>query len=142
MRCFVIHKSSLFLQMTNSNENVLIHKTYIFSLRIVKLSRFLIEDKKEFVLSKQILRSGTSIGANAEEAVGGQSEKDFFAKLSITYKEARETRYWLHILQDSGYISANQAISLLNDCEEILKILGKTLSTLRKKQTKNSKFAH
>ncbi len=82
-------------------------------MRIVKLSRFLIEDKKEFVLSKQILRSGTSTGANTEEAIGGQSEKDFFAKLSITYKEARETRYWLRMLQDLGYISVNQASSLL-----------------------------
>lgn len=120
--------------MTNPKKNILIHKTYIFSLRIVKLARFLIQDKKEFVLSKQILRSGTSIGANTEEAIGGQSEKDFFAKLSVTYKEARETRYWLHLLQDSGYISVNQAGSLLNDCEEILKILGKTLSTIQKKQ--------
>ncbi len=119
--------------MTSSKKNILIHKTYIFALRIVKLARFLIQDKKEFVLSKQILRSGTSIGANTEESIGGQSEKDFFSKLSIAYKEARETKYWLHLLQDSGYISANQAISLLNDCEEILKILGKTLSTLRKK---------
>jgi four helix bundle protein len=120
--------------MTHSSKNILIQKTYVFALRIVKLSQFLIQDKKESILSKQILRSGTSIGANTEESVGGQSKKDFISKLSIAYKEARETRYWLHLLQDAGYISFNQACSLLNDCEEILKILGKTLSTIRKKQ--------
>ncbi len=117
-----------------TKKNVLIPKTYAFALRIVKLVQFLVQEKKEFVLSKQILRSGTSIGANAEEAVGGQSENDFFMKLSIAYKEARETRYWLHILQDAQYSSANQATSLSHDCESILKILGKTLSTIRKKK--------
>lgn len=90
--------------MKNYEEGILAHKTYSFALRIVKLSQFLIEKKKEFVLSKQVLRSGTSIGANTEEAIGGQSERDFFAKLSIAYKEARETRYWLRLLQDSNYI--------------------------------------
>ena len=75
-----------------TKENILIQKTYPFSVRIVRLYQFLKEEKKEFVLSKQILRSGTSIGANAEEAIGGQSRKDFFSKLSIAYKEARETK--------------------------------------------------
>ncbi len=121
--------------MTDSSKNILIQKTYVFALRIVKLSQFLIQEKKEYILSKQILRSGTSIGANTEESMGGQSKKDFFSKLSIAYKEARETKYWLHLLQDSNYISFNQASSILNDCEEILKILGKTLSTIRKKQS-------
>lgn len=118
----------------DKKKNVLIPKTYAFALRIVKLAQFLIQDKKEYVLSKQILRSGTSVGANSEEAIGGQSEKDFFTKLTMAYKEARETMYWLHLLQDAQYISENQAISLCNDCEIILKIIGKTLSTMRKKQ--------
>jgi four helix bundle protein len=120
--------------MKKYEEGRLSHKTYSFALRIVKLSQFLIEKKKEFILSKQVLRSGTSIGANTEEAIGGQSERDFFAKLSIAYKEARETRYWLRLLQDSNYISSTQAHSLLYDCEEILKMAGKTLSTIRKKR--------
>ena len=121
--------------MPSITKNILVQKTYLFALRIIKLARFLTQEKKEFILSKQVLRSGTSIGANTEESRGGQSKKDFLHKLSIAYKEARETKYWLCLLQDSQIISFNQANSLLNDCEEILKILGKTLSTLRKKQT-------
>ncbi len=119
--------------MKNTYNNVLVQKTYEFSLNVVKLSQFLIKDKKEFVLSKQLLRSGTSVGANTEEAIGGQSEKDFFSKLSIAYKETRETKYWLRLLRESNYISDEQSDTLLNDCEEILKIIGKTLSTIRKK---------
>ncbi len=73
------------------SENVIQTKTYAFAIRVVKIYKFLCEQKKEFVLSKQLLRSGTSIGANVEEGIGGQSEKDFYAKLNISYKEARET---------------------------------------------------
>ena len=104
-------------------------------MRIAKLSQFLVQEKKEFVLSKQILRCGTSVGANSEEAIGGQSEKDFFAKLSIAYKEARETHYWLRLLKDLNLIDEKLFESLINDCEEIMKIIGKTLSTIRKKQS-------
>jgi len=117
----------------DNKENVLLNKTYKFSLRIIRLSQFLNHDKKEFVLAKQILRCGTSIGANSEEAIGGQSEKDFFSKLSIAYKEARETDYWLRLLKDSKILDEKLANSLLIDCEEIKKIIGKTLSTIRKK---------
>jgi four helix bundle protein len=115
-------------------ENILLQKTYSFALRIAKLSQFLTQEKKEFVLSKQILRCGTSVGANAEEAIGGQSEKDFFAKLSIAYKESRETHYWLRLLKDLSLIDKKLFESLANDCEEIMKIIGKTLSTIRKKR--------
>ena len=87
--------------------------------------------KKEFVLSKQILRSGTSIGANTEEAMGGISKKDFIAKLSISYKEARETNYWLRLLKDTSYINENQYESLSKDCSEILKILYSIIQTSR-----------
>jgi four helix bundle protein len=93
-------------------------------LRIIKTYKFLYADKKEFILSKQLLRSGTSIGSNVEEAIGGQSEKDFFSKITIFYKEARETHYWIRLLKDSGYFQDKQAVSLLNDCEELLKIIG------------------
>ena len=79
--------------------NVVVDKSYAFAIRIVNCCKFLYTEKKEFVLSKQLLRTGTSIGANVEEAVGGQSRKDFFAKLSIAYKEARETNYWLRIMR-------------------------------------------
>jgi len=76
-------------------ENVLLEKTFAFAIRTVNAYKFLVEEKKESVMSKQFLRCGTSIGANAEEAVGGQSRPDFVSKLSIAYKEARETKYWI-----------------------------------------------
>ncbi len=85
-------------------DNVIKEKSYAFALRIIKLYKYLCKEKNEFVLSKQILRSGTSIGANIEEAVGSQSQKDFIAKLSIAYKESRETHYWIRLLKDSDYI--------------------------------------
>ena len=105
-------------------DNVLQEKTYAFALRIIKAYRYLVDDKKEYVLSKQFLRCGTSIGSNTEEAIGAQSEKDFYAKLNIVYKEARETHFWIRLLRDSGYFEEKQAKSLLNDCDEILKITG------------------
>ena len=112
-------------------DNVIRDKSYAFALRIVKLHQFLCGEKKEYVLSKQILRSGTSIGANIEEAIGGQSEKDFKAKLSIAYKEARETHYWLRLLRDSDILSKSEVESLITDCEEILKISGSIIKTMK-----------
>ena len=87
--------------------------------------------KKEFILSKQILRSGTSIGANIEESIGGQSDKDFFTKITIAYKEARETVYWLKLLLATNYLNQEQADSLLKDAEEICKIIGKIQVTIK-----------
>lgn len=113
--------------------NIIQEKSYQFALRIIKLYQFLVGEKHEFVMSKQVLKSGTSIGANVEEAVGGQSEKDFFTKITIAYKEARETHYWIRLLFDSGYITETQRNSLLKDCDEILKILGKIQTTMRSK---------
>ncbi len=115
--------------------NILREKSYAFALRIVKLYQYLCDDKKEFVLSKQLLRSGTSIGANIEEAIGGQSEKDFVAKISISYKEARETHYWIRLLTDSGYISATQSVSLKKDCEELLKLSGSIQKTIHSRNS-------
>jgi len=106
-------------------------KSYEFALSIIKLYKFLVEQKKEYVLSKQILRSGTSIGANIEEALGGQSRKDFFAKMSIAYKEARETDYWLRLLYDAGIIPIDKIINLTNDCNELLKLIGTIQKTTR-----------
>jgi four helix bundle protein len=116
-----------------NEENPVLKKSYLFALRIIKMYRYLCEKKKEYVLSKQILRSGTSIGANIEEAIGGHSEKDFAAKMSIAYKETRETHYWLRLLKDSGYITTNETKSILLDCDELLKILGSILKTVKSK---------
>ncbi len=115
--------------------NVLRDKSYDFALRIVKTYQYLCAEKKEFVLSKQLLRAGTSIGANVEEAIGGQSEKDFLAKISISYKEARETHYWIRILKDSGYFAEQQTTPLLNACEELLKIIGTIRKTIINKNS-------
>jgi four helix bundle protein len=104
-------------------ENIILTKSYDFALRILRMYQHLSAEKKEFVLSKQVLRSGTSIGANIEEAIGGISKADFKAKMSIAYKEARETDYWLRLLKDTGYIDAQSFNSISNDCSEILKIL-------------------
>ncbi|MCX6150574.1 MAG: four helix bundle protein [Ignavibacteriales bacterium] len=109
-------------------------KSYQFALRIVKLYKYLVEEKKEFILSKQILRSGTSIGANVEEAIGGQSKADFIAKLQIALKESRETHYWLRLLIDSGYLDKKFSVSILNDCEELLKLLIAILKTSKTKK--------
>ena len=113
-------------------ENVILTKTYDFSLRIIKLYKYLCYEKKEYTLSKQILRSGTSIGANSEEATGSISKKDFRAKFFISYKEARETHYWIRLLRDSDYIDPNLANSMLEDVDEIMKIIGAILKTVSK----------
>ena len=99
-------------------------KSYAFALRIIKLYQYLSENKKEFTLSKQLVRSGTSIGANVEEALGAQSSKEFGAKMSIAYKECRETHYWLRLLRDSEYLTNSEASSILTDCDELCKIIG------------------
>jgi len=112
-------------------DNVVQIKSYAFAVRIVNVFKYLSEEKKEYVLSKQLLRCGTSIGANIEEAIGGQTEKDFFAKLTISYKEARETHYWIRLLKDTSYLSKEEAQSLLNDVEELLRIIGSIQITLR-----------
>lgn len=107
------------------SNNVIQEKSFAFAIRIVNMYKHFISEKKEFVLSKQLLRSGTSIGANVEEAIGGLSEKDFLSRLGIAYKEARETLYWLRLLNATEYLSNKEFESLFNDAEEICKILGK-----------------
>jgi four helix bundle protein len=112
-------------------DNVVQIKSYAFAVRIVKVFNYLSEQRKEYVLSKQLLRCGTSIGANIEEAIGGQSEKDFFAKLTISYKEARETHYWIRLLKDTDYLSVEEADNLLKDVDELLRLIGSIQKTLR-----------
>ncbi|MCW5905564.1 MAG: four helix bundle protein [Chitinophagaceae bacterium] len=112
-------------------ENVIQQKSFAFAIRVVNAYKYLTEQKREFVLSKQLLRSGTSIGANVEEAIGGQSKKDFIAKISISYKEARETKYWLNLLTATDYLDENLSKSLLDDAEELCKILSSILLTTK-----------
>lgn len=112
-------------------ENVVQIKSYAFALRVVKVYKYLSQEKKEFILSKQLLRSGTSIGANIEEAIGGQSKNDFFAKITISYKEARESKYWIRLLRDSDYLSMEQSDDLLKDIDELLKIIGSIQKSIR-----------
>jgi four helix bundle protein len=98
---------------------------------LLKFIDIVSQEKKEFVLSKQLLRSGTSVGANIEEAIGGQSKADFFAKLTIAYKEARESKYWIRLLRDSDYLTIEQSDDLLKDVEELLKIIGSIQKSIR-----------
>ena len=112
-------------------ESILKVKSFDFAVRTVKLSKHLAE-KREFVLSKQVLRSGTSIGANIEEANQAQSRKDFVHKLSIALKEATETNYWLRLLRESGSLDHKLADSLIIDCIELQKMLTASIKTTRK----------
>ena len=112
-------------------ENIIKEKSYSFSIRIINLFKYLNKNQKENIIARQILRCGTSIGANIEEAIGGSSKKDFINKLSIAYKEARETHYWLRLLYDTGYIPKKSFSSIENDCLEICKILYSILKTSR-----------
>ncbi len=108
-------------------------KSYKFALRVVKLYKHLAYNKKEFVLSKQILRSGTSIGANITEGNQAQSKADFVHKMSIAHKEAFETEYWLCLLRDGEFITEKQAESLIIDCNELQKNLTTSLKTAKNK---------
>ena len=114
------------------DENLIQNKSYAFAIRMVKLFQHLSKKKNEFVLSNQLLRSGTSIGANVEESIGGQSRADFIAKMSIAYKEARETLYWLRLLHDTHYLSPTEFQSLFTDADELCRILSSILTTTKK----------
>jgi len=105
--------------------NVILDRSSDFAVRVVRLYKFLCEEKKEYVLSKQLLRSGTSIGANVNEAQAGQSKNDFIAKMSIASKEARESKYWVDLLVKTDYLNPNDkhVCSLVNDIDEIVKLL-------------------
>ncbi len=117
-------------------DNIIQEKSFDFAIRIVNLYRYLKNEKREYVLSKQMLRSGTSVGANIEEGIGGQSKKHFIAKLQISLKEARETHYWLRLLKATNYLTDNQTIDILKDCQDIKNILTAILKS--SKQNLNS----
>ena len=112
-----------------AQKSILLDKSLLFAARIIKLNKYLIQEKKETIIAKQIIRSATSIGANANEAIYGISKADFIAKLQISLKETAETEYWLRLLVLSEYITENEGESLLTDCLEIKKILISTLNT-------------
>ena len=118
--------------------NIILEKTFQFALRIVKLFGHLKEKKVAHEIAIQLLKSGTSIGANTEEAIGASSIKDFIHKLEIAYKEARETKYWLRLMKESELLEEKISISFLADCEEILKILASILKTSKVKANPNS----
>ena len=105
------------------------NKTKLFALRVIKLSRYLMEEKKEYLLSKQILRSGTSIGANVCEATRAQSRKDFIAKMNIALKESYETEYWLRLLHKADYITDTEFKSIFTENQDISNIIAKILIT-------------
>lgn len=116
-------------------DSILKSKSKSFALRIIKMYNFLCDEKKEYVMSKQVLRSGTSIGANIAEAFYAQSEADFIAKLYISRKEAGETIYWIELLKESSYLGCDEADSMIKDCDELLKILTSSIKTMKSKQS-------
>ncbi|ADR19076.1 four helix bundle protein [Calditerrivibrio nitroreducens] len=116
--------------------NIILDKSFEFAVRVVKLYNYLCSEKKEYVLSKQLLRCGTSIGANVNEAQSGQSKADFIAKMSIASKEVRESKYWINLLIETGYLNKEDkhTKSLLSDAEEIIKLLA---SIVKSSQERN-----
>ncbi len=117
----------------NGKDSIIRTKSFKFAIRIVNLFKLLVSSHKEFVLSKQLLRSGTSIGANVREAINAQSTADFIHKLSISQKECDETLYWLELLKETDYITETEFISLNNDATELLKIIRSIIITSKNK---------
>lgn len=113
------------------SESIIKAKSYDFALRIVKLYQLLTNNKKEYVMSKQLLKSGTSIGANVTEALQGQSRPDFLSKMNISLKEAVETEYWLNLLHEGGYLNDKEYNSIYNDAEELIKLLVSIVKTTK-----------
>ena len=120
--------------MKGTRDNIIAIKSKLFALRIIRLYKFISRHQNEFVLSKQILRSGTSIGANVREAIRAQSKADFIAKMSISLKEASETEYWLELLIDSDYIGKKEGECIMDDCQEIISILTKIIKSAKAAQ--------
>ena len=120
------------------SESILKNKSYAFAIRVVELNRFLCNECKEYVLSKQLLRSGTAIGALIREAEFGQSRADFRSKMTIALKEANETQYWLSLLKDTNYIDVRGYESISNDCLELVKMLVATVKTTKLPEKSNS----
>ena len=112
-------------------ENVIVKKSYAFAIRIIRLYQFLSQEKKEYILSKQLLRCGTAIGAMVKESEHAQSKADFLNKMNVALKEANETAYWLMLLKDTDYITIKQFESIHPDCSEILKLLASIVKSTK-----------
>lgn len=112
-------------------DNIIQRKTFDFALLIIEEMQKLKKEKKEFELASQLFRSGTAVGALVEEAIGGQTRKDFYMKLTIAYKEARESKYWLRLIKESQLMESSMVDKLLNDIEEILRIIGSIQKSVR-----------
>ncbi len=110
-------------EMKTKEENIIVIKSYAFAVRCVNLYKYLCEVKNDYIIGRQLMRSGTSIGANIKEATRGVSKADFTAKMSISLKEASESEFWIELLRDTDYITTEQAESMLADCQELLKLL-------------------
>jgi four helix bundle protein len=122
--------------MMEKKENIVMKKSYSFALRIIKLYKYLITEQKEFVLSKQVLRSGTAIGALVKEAEHAQSKADFINKMNIALKEANETEYWLMLLKDSDYLDEKSFSSIHLDSSEMIKLLASIVKTSKQNKGK------
>ena len=120
-------------------KNIVVEKSLDFAVRIVKLNKYLCSDKKEYVLSKQLLRSGTSVGANIAESQNAQSDSDFISKMSIARKELSETMYWLELLYRTDYIEKKAFDSLYSDAKDLYRIISSIIKTTESKKEKNSK---
>jgi four helix bundle protein len=114
-----------------AGESVIREKSFDFAVRIVRLYQYLCNEHKEYVLSKQLLRAGTSVGENVNEAKHGQSRKDFLSKMNIALKEAVETEYWIRLLQKTEYLNEKHAENILRDCDEIVRILHAIVKTTK-----------
>lgn len=114
-------------------ESIIAAKSFSFAIRIIHLRKYPVDKMQEYDLSRQLLRSGTAVGALIEESLGGESKADFIHKLSIAYKECRETHYWLRLLKETDYLSLDQASSIIHDCEELLKIIVSILKSSKNK---------
>lgn len=121
-------------------ESIIKEKSKKFALRVIRLYQVCSDERKEKVLSTQLLRSGTSIGANVNEALCAISRKEFLAKMYIAYKESAESLYWLELLRDAGYITESESESIMSDCEDIKKILSSITKTVKETLTPNSKL--
>ncbi len=109
--------------MKSDKDNIILVKSFQFAIRVVNLYKQMLSTRKEFIISKQLVRSGTSIGTNAKEGSRAQSKADFYSKMSIALKEASESEYWIELLGATGYLSEDESQSLLEDCRELIRIL-------------------
>ena len=119
----MLNANYFYKEMGMKCDNVIVDKSKAFAIRIIRMHQYLNREKKEYILSKQIMRSGTSIGANVKEASRAFSKPDFYTKIGIALKEASETEYWLELLHATGYLTNMQFDSMCNDCQELLRIL-------------------